>query len=298
MALTGIYGPVKRDEAIAVIRRAFDLGINHYDTAELYGPYVNEELLAEALGPRSREVCIATKFGYRLEDGKVAGLDSSRLAIRHSVEGSLRRLRRERVDLLYQHRPDPRVPVEDVIGTLCELVKEGKVAHLGLSATDSATLQRARQIHPIAAIQNSFSLIDRSAEADILPALGDRQTLFVAYSPLARGILASDAASVEDRQLTDYRRSDPRFSQAGLASLKDALIPLLATARRHSTPPAAIALAWVLSKNPDMHVIPGAKSIDQLAVAIRATEIALSEDDRMQLEMITFHDPAVSLDES
>lgn len=128
MALTGIYGPVERDEAVAVIRRAFDLGITHYDTAELYGPYVNEELLAEALGPRSREVCIATKFGYRLEGSSIAGLDSSPRAIRRSVEGSLRRLRRERLDLLYQHRPDPHVPVEDVIGTMSELVEEGKVA--------------------------------------------------------------------------------------------------------------------------------------------------------------------------
>ena len=193
MALTGIYGPIGRGKAIAVIRRAFDLGVDHYDTAELYGPYINEELLADALGPRSREVRIATKFGYRLEGGRIAGLDSSPHAIRRAVEGSLRRLRRERIDLLYQHRPDPHIPVEDVVGTMSKLVKEGKVADLGLCATDHATLERARAIHPIAAVQNSYSLIDREAEAGVLPALSDHRTAFVAYSPLARGILAGAA---------------------------------------------------------------------------------------------------------
>jgi aryl-alcohol dehydrogenase-like predicted oxidoreductase len=294
MALTGIYGTVAREEAVAVIRRAFDLGIVHYDTAELYGPYVNEELLAEALGPRSREVCIATKFGYRLEGSRIAGLDSSPRAIRRSVEGSLRRLRRERIDLLYQHRPDPYVPVGDVVGTMAELVNEGKVAELGLCATDSATLQRATAIHPIAAIQNGYSLLNRSAETDVLPALSDHRTAFVAYSPLARGILAGAAAPAENREVTDYRRSDSRFSAAGLTSLKHALMPLWETADRHNAPPAAIAIAWVLSKNPEVHVIPGAKSLDQLTVALRAAEIILSEDDRVNLEMIAVPGPTVS----
>ena len=296
MALTGIYGPIAREEAEAVIRLAFDLGITHYDTAELYGPYINEELLAEALGPRSREVRIATKFGYRLEGGTIAGLDSSPRAIRRSVEGSLRRLRRERIDLLYQHRPDPNVSVEDVVGTMSDLVKEGKVADIGLCATDKATLERARGIHPITAIQNGYSLIERTAEADVLPALSYHRTAFVAYSPLARGALAGPATPAERREPTDYRRSDSLFSATELALLKDALTPLWETADRHNAPPAAIAIAWVLSRGPDVHVIPGARSVDQLAVALRAAEIVLSEDDCLNLEKIAACGPGGSLE--
>jgi aryl-alcohol dehydrogenase-like predicted oxidoreductase len=286
MALTGIYGPVAREDAVSVIRRAFDLGIDHYDTAELYGPYVNEELLASALGPRTRDVRIATKFGYRFEAGRIAGLDSSREAIRRSVEGSLRRLRRERIDLLYQHRPDPRIPVEDVVGAMAELVEEGKVAELGLSTIDGAMLKRARAIHRIAAVQNSYSLIERAAEANVLPALGDHRTAFVAYSPLARGILAGVTMSAEPRLSTDYRTSDSSFSATSLASLQSALSPLWKAANRHNVPPAAVAIAWVLSKGPDVHVIPGAKSLDQLNAALRGAEIALSEDDRLELDKI------------
>jgi aryl-alcohol dehydrogenase-like predicted oxidoreductase len=293
MALTGIYGTVTRDEAVAVIRRAFDLGIVHYDTAELYGPYVNEELVAEALGPLSREVCIATKFGYRLEGSRIVGLDSSPRAIRHSVEGSLRRLRRERIDLLYQHRRDPQVPVEDVIGAMADLVNEGKVAELGLCATDSATLQRAREIHHVSAIQNSYSLLDRTAEKGVLAASSDHRTAFVAYSPLARGILAGVRASADGREMSDYRSLDPRFSPAGLAALKHDLKALWETAERHNAPPAAIALAWALSQNPHVHVIPGPKSVEQLITALRATEIELSEHDRIKLAMIRVREPRI-----
>jgi aryl-alcohol dehydrogenase-like predicted oxidoreductase len=284
MALTGIYGPVPRDDAVAVIRRALDLGVDHFDTAELYGPYANEELLADALGPRRLHVRIATKFGYRLQGGRIAGLDSSRDAIRRSVEGSLGRLRRERIDLLYQHRPDPRVPVEDVVATMAELVKEGKVAELGLSAVDGVTVERARAIHPIAAVQNAYSLIDRTAEANVLPVLQDSQTAFVAYSPLARGILAGGAIPAEHRTTTDYRRSDPSFSAAGLDSLKHALSPLWEIASRQKASPAAIAIAWVLSRRPDVHAIPGAKTCEQLIANLQAGRIVLSDDERLRLD--------------
>lgn len=287
MALTGIYGPVPRQDAVAVIHRALDLGVDHYDTAELYGPYVNEELLADALGPKRSEVRIATKFGYRLEGGKIAGLDSSPKAIRRSVEGSLRRLQRERIDLLYQHRPDPRIPVEDVVGAMAELVNEGKVGELGLSAIDGVTLERASTVHPIAAVQNSYSLIERIAEAEVMSALRDQHTIFVAYSPLARGLLAGSARSADQRSADDYRRSDSRFSSASLSAYDAALSPLWEAAERHDAPPAAIAIAWVLSKDPRMHVIPGAKSPDQLIAALRAAQICLTEEDRRQLDNIT-----------
>lgn len=295
MALTGIYGPITREDAVAVIRRAFDLGIDHYDTAELYGPYTNEELLADALGPGRLDVCIATKFGYRLNGDRIAGLDSSREAIRRSVEGSLRRLRRERIDLLYQHRPDPRIPVEDVVGTMADLVNEGKVAEIGLSAIGSATLDRARAIHPIAAIQNGYSLIERAAETDVMPALNDHRTAFVAYSPLARGVLAGSAMPAERRPASDYRKSDGRLSVAGLSALKSALSPLWQAADRHNVSPAAIAIAWVLSKGPGMHVIPGARSPKQLTGTLLGAEIVLNEDELLELDKITNPGSATSI---
>lgn len=286
MALTGIYGRVAREDAITLIRHALDQGVDHFDTAELYGPYINEVLLADALGIHGREVRIATKFGYKLEAGKITGLDSSPPTIRRSVEGSLRRLRRERIDLLYQHRPDPQIPIEDVIGTMSELVREGKVAELGLCAANRTTIERASTIHHIASIQNSYSLIEREADSDVLPALDGRRTAFIAHSPLARGILTAAAAPADRRETTDYRRKDARFAAAALASLNFALAPLWEVADRHHAPPAQIAIAWVLSKGPNMHVIPGAKNVDQLNVALRAEEIVFSEDDNQKLEII------------
>jgi aryl-alcohol dehydrogenase-like predicted oxidoreductase len=284
MALTGTYGPVSRDAAIGIIRRALDLGVVHFDTAELYGPYLNEELLSDALGHERMGVEIATKFGYRIQDGKIAGLDSRPHSIRSAVEGSLRRLRRDHVDILYQHRPDPKVPIEDVVGTMSELVREGKVRTLGLSSTDLPTLGRASAVNPISFVQNEFSLIQRDPEKALLPGLLRSPVEFVCYSPLGRGILASK--SVKVRSPTDYRGKDVRFQPDRLAELTDRLAPLWHIAASRSIPPSTIALAWLLSKTPMIRVIPGARSMEQLEANVRSHDIALTADEMAALNLI------------
>jgi aryl-alcohol dehydrogenase-like predicted oxidoreductase len=286
MALTGIYGSIRREDAIAVIHRALDLGIDHFDTAELYGPYANEELLAEALGSHGATVRIATKFGYKLHDGKISGLDSTPRAIRRSVEGSLRRLRRECIDLLYLHRLDPLVPIEDVVGTMAELVREGKVVELGLCAIDGRTLERALNIHAIAAVQNEYSLIQRQPETKLLPTLRAHATALVAYSPLARGILAGNALAASDREPADYRVSDGWFSRDQLSTLRDRLAPLWEIARQHEVQPAVVALAWLLSRSSRVRVIPGARFPTQIAANVHAAELRLSIADCLRLDMM------------
>ena len=286
MALTGIYGDIRREDAITVVRRAFEAGIDHFDTAELYGPYANEELLADALGSNQRAVRIATKFGYKLHGGEIVGLDSAPHSIRRSVEGSLRRLGRECIDLIYQHRIDPCIPIEDVVGTMAELIREGKAAELGLCCVDGETLERAQKIHSIAAVQNEYSLIMRQPEREILPGLREDLTTLVAYSPLARGILGGDAVAAERRETGDYRRSDSRFSRACLESLQERLAPLWHIARQHQTAPAAVALAWILSKSPKVCAIPGARTPSQISTNLQALELHLSPTEIQRLDMI------------
>lgn len=284
MALTGIYGHIARDVAIDIIRHAFDMGVTHFDTAELYGPFVNEELLADALGSRRTRVEIATKFGYRLEAGKIAGLDSRPQSIRSAVEGSLRRLRRDYIDVLYQHRPDPNIPVEEVVGTMSDLVKEGKVLELGLSATDIETVQRASAIHRISFVQNEYSLIQRQPEQGLLPYLNGTGTDFVCYSPLGRGILARIPDVEAKRSPTDYRNKDPRFEPTRLAELSLALDPLWDIAAAHLVRPATVALAWLLGRSPNIRVIPGATSVEQLNANFAAASVPLSSEQRVALD--------------
>jgi aryl-alcohol dehydrogenase-like predicted oxidoreductase len=287
MALSGVYGRVAKEDALAVIRTALDLGVEHFDTAELYGPYTNEELLAEALGRSNGKVSIATKFGYKLDADGIVGLDSSPAAIRRSVEGSLRRLRRDRVDLLYQHRPDPHVPIEDVVGVMADLVREGKVLRIGLSAADGTILDRAASVYPVAALQNRYSLIDREAESDPLPTVRAQGTVsFVAYSPLARGLLAGSTKPAEERPADDYRRSDSRFSAVRIDASRHVLAPMWQAAERHSVTPAAIAIAWLLSRDPCVYVLPGARSTRQLIDAVRGADIALSAEDQRSLDAV------------
>lgn len=286
MALTGIYGPISRDSAISIIRRALDLRITHYDTAELYGPYLNEELLSDALGSDRARVEIATKFGYRLQDGKIVGLDSRPQSIRRAVEGSLRRLRREYIDVLYQHRPDPDVPVEEVVGTMSDLASEGKIISLGLSATDLQTLQRASSVHPIAFIQNEYSLIKRDPEKVLLPGLLRNSTEIFCYSPLGRGILSGNTVMTDQRSSEDYRNKDVRFQPDRLAELTDRLAPLWHIASSRSAPPATIALAWLLSKSPMIRIIPGATSVEQLAANVSCANIVLTNDEITGLDAI------------
>lgn len=282
MALTGIYGAVPRERAIALIHRALDLGVTHFDTAELYGPHANEELLAEALGPKNHDVVIATKFGYRLDRGKIVGLDSSPAKIRPAVEGSLRRLRRDRIDILYQHRQDPAIPVEDVVGAMSDLVREGKVRAVGLCAVNPKILQRAQTVAPIEFVQNEYSLIHRAPEDDLPPHLGPDAVRFVCYSPLGRGILTGNAYPLSDP--SDYRRNDARFEADNILVLRERLRALWEIAKAHAAAPAAVALAWLLSRRPNVHVIPGPKTVDQLEDCLSAARLSLSSSDLAQLD--------------
>ncbi|WP_426409470.1 aldo/keto reductase [Bradyrhizobium ganzhouense] len=281
MALTGIYGSLSRDEAIALVRHALEMGVVHFDTAELYGPYVNEELLAEALGPRRHDVVIATKFGYRIEQGKIVGRDSTPSNIRRAVDGSLRRLRRDWIDILYQHRQDPAVPVEDVVGVMSDLVLEGKVRALGLCAVNGELLDRARKIASIAYVQNEYSLIRRPTELASPQGLDRATTMFVCYSPLCRGILSGKTYQTADP--TDYRQSDARFAADRHLAVQDELGPLWEIASHNATSPAAVALAWLLALGPSVHVIPGPKTIEQLKACLSAVELSLSDSDLSQL---------------
>jgi aryl-alcohol dehydrogenase-like predicted oxidoreductase len=287
MALTGIYGPVDRQDAIAVVHRALDLGVVHFDTAELYGPYVNEELLADALRGKRPGVQIATKFGYRLEHGRIAGLDSRPEAIRRSVEGSLRRLRTEYIDVLYQHRIDPNVPIEDVVGTMAELVSEGKAICLGLSAVDATNFSAAHQRHPIQYVQNEYSLLERHVEDAVIPATKVHGTSLVAYSPLCRGILGGPRVSANGLALDDYRRTDSRFAEPHLKAAFDRLAPLWEIATQRDVSPSALALAWLLQRNPTLVVLPGARSPDQVTRNVHAANIALSEKEMNRLAAVS-----------
>lgn len=285
MALTGVYGPISRDVAVGIIQRAIELGVTHFDTAELYGPYLNEELLAEALGPDKNNVEIATKFGYRFQNGKIVGLDSTPRSIRAAVEGSLKRLRRDYVDVLYQHRPDPAVPIEDVIGTMSDLVKEGKARTLGLSATDPQSLRRAHAVHPISFVQNEFSLIQRDPEKELLPSVRRSSIDFVCYSPLGRGLLAG-TAKIGNRSPTDYRSNDVRFQPERLAEITDRLAPLWRISASRGMLSASVALAWLLSKAPSIRIIPGATSIEQLEANIGSSEVTLTDEEIGALNLI------------
>lgn len=288
MALSGLYGPIAKKDAIAIIHCAIDHGISHFDTAELYGPYTNETLLADALSGRSHAITIATKVGYAIEDGAIAGIDNSAASLRSSVDGCLRRLRRDRIDLLYLHRVDARVPVEDTVGVLADLVAHGKVTTIGMSAVDGATLERAHAVHPIAAVQNEYSLIARTPEADVLPRASDLDIAFVAFSPLGRGLLSGHVSPAPVRDDSDYRKGRKEFSVERVKVFDDALRPLYTIARQRSSTPAQVALAWLLAQS--VCVIPGARTQQQVIDCCRAREIALNGEELAHLACLNTTD--------
>ena len=286
MALTGLFGRVDRRTAIKTIHCALELGIRHFDTAELYCPYVNEETLAEALGSQSGRTTVATKVGYRLVGGKIAGLDSRPQSLRRAIEGSLTRLRRDRIDLVYQHRQDPDVPVEEVIGTLIQLQAEGKIGGIGLSAIDNMTFARAGVVSAITAVQNEYSLLHRESELNLLAKVVDSHTAFVAYSPLARGLLSGTVRSWSQQDNDDYRRSDKRFSPDQLAITMDRVAALHQIAADRQVAPPVVALSWLLNRSSDLAVIPGCKSPAQISMAMEAVQFELSADESERLDAI------------
>src|SRR5436190_2227006 len=288
MGLSFGYGPaVDKEHGIKVIRAAVDRGVTFFDTAEVYGPFTNEELVGEALAPGRDRVVIATKFGFRIEDGKQAGLDSRPEHIREVAEASLKRLKTDRIDLLYQHRVDPEVPIEDVAGAVKELIRQGKAKHFGLSEAGVQTIRRAHAVQPVAALQSEYSLWWREPEQEVLPALEELGIGLVSFSPLGKGFLTGKIDDKTTFDSTDFRNTVPRFAPEAREANK-ALIDLLETiARRKKATSAQIALAWVLAQRPWFVPIPGTTKLHRLQENVAAASIELSEGDIREIESAT-----------
>lgn len=279
MGLTMNYGPVPdRSDAIALLRAAVERGVNFFDTAEIYGPFANEELVGEALAPVRDSVVIATKFGFDIDQTTLErrGLSSRPDDIRVSVDGSLRRLRTDRIDLLYQHRVDPDVPIEDVAGTVAELVAAGKVSHFGLSEVGAATLRRAHAVHPVAAVQNEYSLWARDPEPEVLPACIELGIGLVAWSPLGQGFLTGTLHAGQQFDPTDVRSRFPRFTADAMATNQPLVDLVTRLADTKGTTPAQVALAWLLAQAPNVVPIPGTKRLERLEENIAAAEVTLT----------------------
>src|ERR1700716_1695312 len=252
-------------ESIRTIQRALDLGINFIDTAEVYGPYVNEELVGRALAGRRNKAVLATKFGLiSHRNGDVPMLDSGPENIRTSLEGSLKRLDTDYVDLYYQHRVDPATPIEETVGALSDLVKEGKVRHIGLSEAAAATIRRAHAVHPVTAVQTEYSLWTRDPEAEVLPLVRELGIGYVAYSPLGRGFLTGQIRSMDQFGADDFRANNPRFAKGNFEQNLRIVDAVEAVAKEAGVTPAQVALAWVLARGEDIVPIPGTKRVSRL----------------------------------
>jgi len=290
MGMSFGYGPAKdKQEMITVIRAAFEHGVTFFDTAEVYGPFTNEELVGEALAPFRDQVVIATKFGFNLdpETGKQAGLNSRPEHIKEVAEASLRRLQIESIDLFYQHRVDPNVPIEDVAGAVKDLIGQGKVKHFGLSEAGVQTIRRAHAVQPVAALQSEYSLWWREPEAEILPVLEELGIGFVPFSPLGKGYLTGKIDENTTFDASDFRKTVPRFAPEALKANR-AFVELLGSiAERKQCTPAQIALAWVLAQKPWMVPIPGTTKLHRLKENIAAAAVELSEGDLLEIDSAT-----------
>jgi aryl-alcohol dehydrogenase-like predicted oxidoreductase len=287
MGMSFAYGaPEERDglESIATIHRAIELGVTFFDTAEVYGPYTNEELLARALKGRRDRVIIATKFGFKIENGAMAGLNSQPEHIREAVEGSLRRLATDHIDLLYQHRVDPAVPIEDVVGVMSDLISEGKVRFLGLSEAGEQTIRRAHAVHPIAALQSEYSLWERNLEPRIMPLLRELGIGLVPFAPLGRGFLTGSVKRAEDYPESDYRHNDPRYQGEKFDANMRAASAVRELAEQKGTTPGQIGLAWLLHKGPDIVPIPGTTRRTHLEDNVGAAAVSLSDEEMSTLD--------------
>ena len=286
MGMSFGYGPPQEEtEMISLIRSAVDLGITFFDTAEVYGPFTNEKLVGKALSPVREQVVIATKFGFHIDaDGKQAGLNSRPAHIREVVEASLRRLGIEVIDLLYQHRVDPAVPIEDVAGTVKELIQEGKVRHFGLSEAGAQTIRRAHAVQPVTALQSEYSLWWREPEEEILPTLEELGIGFVPFSPLGRGFLTGKIDESTTFDSSDFRSTVPRFTPEARKANR-ALVDLIESiAQRKSATPAQIALAWLLAQKPWIVPIPGTTKLHRLRENAAAVSVELTESDLREIE--------------
>ena len=279
MGMSQAYGPSDEAESIATLHRAIDLGINFFDTAEVYGPYTNEELLGKAFKGRRDEVVIATKFGFDIRDGAMVGVTSDPSQIRIKVEGSLRRLGTDHIDLLYQHRIDPKVPIEDVVGVMADLVQAGKVRYLGLSEAGIANIRRAHAVHPISALQSEYSLWERNLEDDIIPVLRELGIGLVPFSPLGRGFLAGTAKRAEEYPPSDFRHRDPRLQGENFDANLQAAQTVRDLAAKRGVAAGQMALAWVMHQGDDIVPIPGTRRRGNLEQNAAAADLQLSADE-------------------
>ncbi len=292
MGMSHLYTGHSRDEAssIRTIHRALELGVTHIDTAELYGPFTNEELVGRALVGRRDSVVLATKFGLMSHVGNAGPVDSSAASIRLAVEGSLTRLQTDHIDLYYQHRVDPSVPIEDVVGTLSELIAEGKIRHIGLSEAGRETIRRAHAAHPVAALQSEYSLWSRDADDGTLDLLRELGIGFVPYSPLNRGLLAGTLRTRDQVEETDWRLTNPRFLPGAIESNVAIVQEIAEIGGEVGATPAQVSLAWLLAQGDDWSPIPGTIRIDHLEEDLDALDVTLSAEQVQRLTDIT---PAV-----
>jgi aryl-alcohol dehydrogenase-like predicted oxidoreductase len=283
MGMSQSYGTRDDAESIATLNRALDLGVTFFDTAEVYGPYINEELLGQVLKGKRDKIIIATKFGFNIVNGKMEGVNSRPEHIKEVVEQSLKRLQTDHIDLLYQHRVDPSVPIEEVVGTMSDLVKQGKVRFLGLSEAGVETIRRAHKTHPISVLQSEYSLWERNLEPQIIPQLRELKIGLVPFSPLGRGFLTGTAKPAEEYGENDFRRQDPRFQKNNFEANMRIVKLVRHIAEKEKATPAQIALAWLLQKGNDIVPIPGTKKRVLLEENIDAVNVKLSQEDMEEL---------------
>ncbi len=286
MGMSQSFPPIPpKEQGIALIREAVERGVTFFDTAQVYGPFTNEELVGEALEPVRDRVVIATKFGFELSTGQATGTDSRPETIKRSVEDSLKRLRTDTIDLLYQHRVDPNVPIEDVAGTVKELIEQGKVRHFGLSEAGVQTIRRAHAVQPVTALQSEYSLWWREPEEAILPTLEELGIGFVPFSPLGKGFLTGKIDETTTFETGDFRNTVPRFTDTQARKANRAFVDLLTQiAERKNATPAQIALAWLLAQRPWIVPIPGTTKLHRLDENIAAADIELTTDDLHEIE--------------
>lgn len=284
MGFSQSYEPAVEAESLKTIHRAIELGCTFFDTAEVYGPFTNEDLLGRALAGKRSQVTIATKFGFKIEDGKNVGTDSSPAHIREVVESSLKRLQTDHIDLLYQHRVDRSVPMEDVAGAVADLIRAGKVRFFGLSEVGGANIRKAHAVQPVSAVQSEYSLWERNLETDVIPVLQELGIGLVPFSPLGRGFLTGQVKRAEDYPETDHRRNDPRYQGENYDANMKAADTVRQIASAKGATPAQIALAWVLHKGEDFVPIPGTRHVTNLEANIAAASIVLEEADIAALE--------------